>query len=225
MSRSISLLIGLALIVSGCAATLEPAPEAYRVGGIGRSAAASAAGVYIVASAEAWRGCPTDLRGVVTPMLVTVDNANGTRPVIIRYNHFALETDAGARLAAVPPFQITGSVIEPVRMSYYPRAGFHVAPYLSPYYPGWSAFHGPFVYDPFYYDRYFPTFARVRLPTNDMIQRALPEGAIDPGGRIAGFVYFEEIPKHTKAVTFVAALVEAGTSTEFGVVRIPFVVD
>lgn len=33
------------------------------------------------------------------------------------------------------------------------------------------------------------------LPTVDMIERALPEGVLDPGRRMSGFLYFEHLRK------------------------------
>ena len=50
----------------GCAHTLEPAPEARRVAGLGDAAVAESLGVEIIASANAWRGFPPDLEDGIT---------------------------------------------------------------------------------------------------------------------------------------------------------------
>jgi hypothetical protein len=63
----------------------------------------------------------------------------------------------------------------------------------------------------------------LELPTSDMLQRALPEGVLAPGGRISGFVYFDHV-LDVVHVTFVAHLIEVG-GDELGMIGIPFVVD
>lgn len=227
------LLLVLALLLAGCSATLRPAPGTVAIPGPGHGAIAEAAGVRIVAVAEAWRGYPEDLGSVVTPILVVVENGSARR-LGIRYDRFALESPDGRRLVAVPPFAVSGSVSVRVMAPYYPPVvGFGVAPYLSPYYPGWVVYSGDFphrrAHDHWRRDWPFfmahPTYAWVRLPTTDMIQRALPEGVVEPGGKITGFLYFDELPGSTRAVTFTATLVDAAGETPFGTVRIPFVVD
>ncbi|QDG49522.1 hypothetical protein FIV42_01850 [Persicimonas caeni] len=76
-----------------------------------------------------------------------------------------------------------------------------------------------------YYSRYYPLYAEYQLPTGEMLVRALPEGVIDPGGRITGFVYFEDlesIEPTPDRVTFRYVLVDAEANRRFGVVEIPF---
>lgn len=227
MSRTTALVIGLlALTAPGCATTLIPAPGAHRVPGVGHAADARLAGVHIVASAEAWSGSPSDLEDLVTPLLVTITN-DGQRPLEIRYEHFALQTPGGVTFAALPPFQVTGVALEPLG-NFGPTVafGFSVAPYLSPWYPGWSVYGGPFPFNAGYYGGYYgvySSYGQVRLPTGDMLQRALPEGVLAPGGRITGFVYFERV-LDVVHVAFVAHLVEVG-GQDFGAIEIPFIVD
>lgn len=227
MSRTTALVIGLlALVAPGCATTLIPAPEAHRVPGVGHAADARLAGVHIVASAGTWSGFPSDLEDLVTPMLVTITN-DGPRPLEIRYEHFALQTPGGVIFAALPPFQVTGFTLEPLG-DFGPTVGFgfSVAPYLSPWYPGWSVYGGPFPFNSGYYGGYYgvySSYGQVRLPTGDMLQRALPEGVLAPGGRITGFVYFERV-LDVVHVALVAHLVEVG-GRDLGVIEIPFIVD
>ena len=227
MPRTTALLIGLlALTGPGCATTLVPAPGAHHVAGVGHAADAWMAGVHIVASAGAWSAFPSDLGDIVTPMLVTITN-DGTRPLEIRYEHFALQTPGGVVFAALPPFQVTGFTLEPLN-EFGPTAGFgfSVAPYLSPYYPGWTVYGGPFPFNSGYYGGnygFHSAFGQIRLPTSDMLQRALPEGVLAPGGRISGFVYFDHV-LDVVHVAFVAHLIEVG-GQELGMIGIPFVVD
>jgi hypothetical protein len=58
-----------------------------------------------------------------------------------------------------------------------------------------------------------------------MIQRALPEGALDPGGFVKGFVYFPPLHRGRYGVTFTMALVDAKTNENFGTIDVPFRVE
>lgn len=77
--------------------------------------------------------------------------------------------------------------------AYYPPIGFRYAPYLSPYFIGAPIYGGRFATNPLYWDRYEPVMKTVSLPTVDMLRKALPEGVLEPGGRLDGFVYFEGV--------------------------------
>ncbi|MEW6300382.1 MAG: hypothetical protein AB1671_22035 [Thermodesulfobacteriota bacterium] len=214
------------LFLSGCAtATLQPAPWANIVPGPGAGAVAEQAGVRIEARAGAWRGIPTDLADVVTPLLVTLTNESA-QPLRVRYQEFQLVSATGETFAALPPFAVEGTVTQRIRPPLSPFFGFGVAPYLSPYYPWAAPFDGPFAFDPLYYHRYYPTFVRVRigLPTADMLEAALPEGVVEPQGRIAGFLYFERVGEEVARVDFRAELIDAQTEEDFGVITIPFLV-
>lgn len=213
-------LAGAALLA--CAGTLEPAPESRRVPGLARAAVADAAGVEIIAVAEAWRGHPPDLDTLVTPLLVTITNESA-RSLELRYEHFALVTPAGVQFAALPPFVVSGIAYAPVDFVY-PPMGFGLAPYLSPWYPGLSVWGGSFPYRADYYGSFYTAFERVPLPTGDMIQKALPEGVLSPGGRITGFLYFEPLAD-VRHINLVAALVDPTADERFGEIDIPFVYD
>jgi hypothetical protein len=229
MPRTLALVFGLGLLAltgpPGCATILIPAPGARLVASIGHGAEDEQDGVHIVASAGAWRGFPSDLDGIVEPMLVTVTNDSG-RALEIRYEHFDLVTPGGVAFVALPPFQVEGVTFEP---HYYSGPalgfGFSVAPYLSPWYPGSTVYGGPFPFNSGYYSGYYPYYAgyeRILMPTGDMIQRALPEGVLAPGGRVSGFIYFEQVTDVSR-VDFVARLVEVG-GQQFGAIQIPFIV-
>lgn len=232
MPRTIALFIGLlALTTPGCATMLVPAPGAHRVAGVGYAADERQAGVHIVAAGEAWTGFPSDLDDIVTPLLVTITN-DSDRTLEIRYEHFTLQTPGEVVFAALPPFQVSGFTLERIEPldTIGPMGGFglgfSVAPYLSPWYPGWSVYSGPFPFNSGYYGGYYGLYSgsgHIRLPTGDMIQRALPEGVLAPGGRISGFVYFERILDVVR-VAFVAQLIEVG-GQKFGTIHIPFIVE
>lgn len=218
-----SVLVG-ASIAAACGARpeLSPAPGAQPApAGPGRGAMATTAGVTVIARTDAWSGVPRRLDDV-TPVLVTIEN-EGDSPIRLRYDRFALLAPTGERYAAIPPFDVRGTEVEP--LSQYDLDGFYVAPHLARYYPWLRPYRGYFPYDGLYYDTYYPQFLRIRLPTGDMIQKALPEGVLSPGGRITGFLYFENPDGDTPRVNFTFEMVDAESERTVGVVAIPFIVD
>jgi hypothetical protein len=215
-------LIAVAIALGGCAAQLRPAPEALVLPGPGQAAIAETAGVRIVASAEAWRGDPESLDRIVTPMLVRVEN-DGAVAVQVRYEDFALVAEDGRRFAAIPPFNVRGVVSTPYR-GLYPVHRPGVSPFSS-FYPRLAIAPGLYPFDPFYDDAYWPYWYRwVNLPTGDMVQKALPEGVLQPGDRTTGFLYFEDVDK-ARRVTFEARLPVRDTNNRTVGLTIPFVVD
>ena len=203
---------------------LVPAPSAVIVPGPGDGATATVAGVRVEARVNAWKWGPATLEQSVTPVLVQIDN-NSTRPLLIRYTSLQLIGNAQRRLSAMPPYDINGTLQQSytVRNPFYGIAGFDVAPYLWRYYPFLTRFDGAFPYDSYYYDPYITRFRQVQLPTPEMIQRALPEGVLRPGGRLTGFVYFEPVSNDAERVRFKETFLDSRTHTAFGSVAIPFV--
>jgi hypothetical protein len=85
--------------------------------------------------------------------------------------------------------------------------------------PGWP---GPFPYDPVCGSRYYSLW-RAPLPTEDMLEKALPEGVLAEGGYLrSGFLYFEEVEEDLSRLDFTFELVDATSGEGFGTVRIPF---
>jgi hypothetical protein len=212
----------------GCARTtaeLSPAPDAMLIsGGIGQGATATVAGVQVVARTRAWHWDPTNLDTKVTPILLELQNT-GDRAVSVRYNHISLGDDAGNRFNVMPPYDIDATLSESytIRNPYYGFNRFAVAPYLSRWYPRFDRYDGAFAYDPGYYRPYVTEYARVALPTADMVQRALPEGVISAGGRAEGFVYFEAFHRGAKMLTLHVDIVDAVSGALLGTAQIPFV--
>jgi hypothetical protein len=205
----------LTLLLAGCAARLQPAPDARLVPGQPGAASAQADGVTVTAQAGAWRGRPPGLEMYVTPVLVTVDNASRA-PVRLRYADFALVDAGGRRFAAQAPFQVRGVVTEPLPYYAFPRG-----PFLVRDIAGRAVLVDPFWWDPFYLD--VPRYRRVELPTGDMVQLALPEKVVEPGARVSGFVYFERIERAASPVTLSVRLVDDRSGEPFATATIPFV--
>jgi hypothetical protein len=99
--------------------------------------------------------------------------------------------------------------------------GYDVSPTYGPIWRGLEAWAGPFDADPLYYDTYLAQWP-VNLPTEDMLEHALPEGVLKEDGEVAGFLFFQDVPAGMEAVRFQFDLVDAKTGQQFGSVSIPF---
>jgi hypothetical protein len=213
--------------MGSCAGSeLRPASDAVPAPLRGEAAVAEDAGVQVAASTGAWQARPANLETELTPVLVEILNRSG-RPLRIAYDAFRFTTEAGRSYAALPPYDIEGEVVRPVPggRPYYPYARFGGAPYLGGYYPQLGIYRGPFAFSNQHYGAYFPmwgAYPAVQLPTEDMLERALPEGVVEPGGRVGGFIYFQQI-EGSGPFAFHADLVDAGTGEQFGTIGIPFV--
>ena len=194
------------LLLAGCAAAqVDPAPTSGAAGD-----------VEIVVRAGAWRGWPADLSRFVTPIHVSLVN-RGAAPVRVSHDDFALVA-SGRRLPAVLPYEVRGVVHEspPVAL---PSEGFPPGAADPSAAPDW-ALRGPEVAieaDP---TRVGEQFA---LPSPDVLDRALPEGVVQPGGVASGFVYFERLGAHPGPVDLSARLVDARTGQSVGRAVLPIV--
>lgn len=223
----------MALVLAGvllsCAprGILRPAPDASLIPREKRMAFAEAAGIRLVADPGAWSGDPAALPQYFTPIHVTIEN-KGNRPVRIQYQDFSLEDSTGFQALPLPPHHITGTIAAaPPAPSVYPGYTYHkfyLYPYYAPYYVrGLSMWADPFDYDAFYYDHYY-SYWRTPLPTQDMIANAIPEGVLNPGGRLSGFVYFQKPQTSADRVELVFHAVDARNNETLGTLRIPFVI-
>lgn len=55
-----------------------------------------------------------------------------------------------------------------------------------------------------------------------MLRHAIPEGVINPGGHVAGYLYFQKLPKSASNVQFTMRLEGARSHRQFGTIQIPF---
>ncbi|MBN9681047.1 hypothetical protein JYJ93_01280 [Corallococcus sp. NCSPR001] len=221
------------MLMAGCAAEtkLRPLPEAGILQGGKSSAITEEAGVRLTADGSAWQGSPSDLERRVTPVYVRLEN-HGERPLRLQYKDFALVgQESRFRYSALAPLSLrrassSRDTEEPasIRPAVYPAGGVWVggrygyAPWRG-WGPGWyggpwgwgSPFYGPY---PYYYEQ--------PLPTEDMLNNALPEGTLEPGGTQEGFLYFQGVAHRENAVTLQLNLVDAQTGEPFGSMGIPF---
>jgi hypothetical protein len=230
------------LIVALAAACLHepelvPARGAQVLPGRAAVAVQEVNGVRVEVEANAWTGSPANLTDILVPVRVAIENRSG-RPLRIRYRDFALLGRSGFHYTALPPLTLRGSASNQapygqvtaaelrVTATFRPRffhRGFYVARPWAFYYPGLTPWAWGFAYDPSYYDRYYAGWPS-QLPSQDMLEEALPEGAIDDGGSVAGFVYFEPATRRERQVDFLLTLADAKDDVRLGAVDIPFVV-
>ena len=203
------------------------------------------AGVRLTVDGDAWRADPHNLGEVMMPLLVTIENHSG-RAIRIAYVQFDLLGGSGFRYPAIPPLQSRPAVGEltspaapalaeyhPARPSrVYPRfaprrihprfelRGFFIAPWFAPFYPGFAPWPYAFPYEPYIYSSYdaWPS----RLPTEDMLAAALPEGVVQDGGRVMGFLYFQGVQSRESHVQLEVRLIDAMNGQMVGTVSIPF---
>ncbi len=230
MKRLLVILVTAALGACASYPQLEPAPGATLANG--HRVVSEVDGVDVSVRTDAWKSDRSVLR-YTTPVQVTVEN-HSDRPVTLRYQDFALVADDGRVFSALPPFEIEGTIREPagrvLAHPIYRTPGFiydrfYVSPYYRHFYPSLTPFPGRFYYDPFYYDTYFTVWRDVDLPTDEMLERALPEGVVQPAGRVSGLIYFQPVDRRADTVEFRFDLVDSSDGDVFGEVSIPLQVD
>jgi hypothetical protein len=232
-ARGYGLAVVLMWVVAGCIpeAQLRPQPDARSLAGDPSAAVAEAAGVRLIADGAAWRGNPGNLERRLTPVEIRLENQSG-RTLSIRYELFDLVGESRFHYSALSPLDMEEARdAGPVCVAGYapryslglygswgPRRGLRGRSPWRPWWPG--PFYDPF-YDPFYGP---PPYVRCEepLPTEDMMDRALPEGSLENGGTVAGFLYFQGVADRERQVILQARLVDASTGEPFGELRIPF---
>ena len=182
-----------------------------------------AADVRVTVSAGIWNGKPSTLARSLTPLHITVENGSG-RELIVRYDEITVNGPALMH-EPLPPRELTGrQVIEksqdPIFVPRFEHSGFHGAPGYLPNFSELRPWDYPWDYDRNYYVRQYPKWP-VALPTLDMIEAALPEGVLEPRGRVSGFVYYEKLDPSMTDWTLAFDLIEPWSGLAFGTVRVP----
>ena len=220
------LLVAATVAASACArsyAELTPAVGTTPAPGPGEGASAIAAGVQVVAHTQAWHFDPPNLVSKATPILLEVTN-NSDRTILLHYDQIALTDAGGNKIDVIPPYNIEGTVSVPVTVQqpyYFGR--YTYAPYAYRFSPTYVRYNGGFAYDPQYYQPYVTIYTDIALPTPEMLQRALPEGAIQPGGTAGGFVYFKRFRRGEQVLTLRVNIVDETSGEIVGTAKIPFV--
>jgi hypothetical protein len=223
----------LMLAMAGCIpeAQLQPRPDARSLAGDTSAAVAETAGVRLIADGAAWKGHPGNLERRLTPVEIRLENHSG-RTLSIRYELFDLVGESRFRYSALSPLLMEeANDAGPTCVAgYMPRYSWGLNASWGPR-RGWRGrslwrpwWQSPY-YDPFY-DPYYgpPPYVRCEepLPTEDMLDRALPEGSLEDGGTVAGFLYFQGVADRERQVVLQARLVDAKSGEPLGELSIPF---
>jgi hypothetical protein len=166
----------------------------------------------MIARARAWNGNPPTLSQYVLPVWLEVENHSG-KTLSLRYDSFRVKSppDNPEMLRAVPPSQVKGNAIIPVSAV---PAEFRLE----------DEWIGEWVESDL--DQYVAhAYWREPLPTKEMLRRAIREGLVADGRKIAGFVYFQKTRPDVAGLTLSADLVDAATSQSFGRIEIPLIVE
>lgn len=215
----------VALTLTGCLGVAELSPAGGLPSPLDEAASARVGQVELTAQAARWPDLPIERE--VTPLRILLRNES-ERPIRLSYEDFELvRTDTGRRYAALPPLAIEGTIEKP--LAHYDRPGFgherfRVAPHHAWYYPGLQPWPETFAYDDLYYRSWYGRWAEIPLPTPEMVAAALPEGVVQPGGFVDGWLYFERLPAERGPVEFRFQLVDAESEDVVGVATIPFLV-
>lgn len=191
-------------------------------------------GVKVTVLRDTWSGA-TDISKHVTPIKVRISN-NADKSVRVTYNNLQLEGRWGRDFDAVSPFKVEGTVqklvtvraYEPIAAPHLVYHEFYVDPHYDWVYPGIGAYDYDYdvYYDPDYYTSSYSYWKDTKLPTSDMLSRALPEGVIKPRGSVEGYVYFEKMDTSTdKMVELEVDLVDADSGKRFTSVDVEFELD
>ncbi|MFZ5441142.1 MAG: hypothetical protein ACOZQL_14125 [Myxococcota bacterium] len=240
MRRVMTLLCGVALFA--CTPRLDPVGP---VPGAERFAFVEAEGVRLWASGSSWDGQPANLEEFLTPVLVTIENVSG-RQLRLTPADLTLVGSSGMHYAALPPLKadvrselgLEGQVVladyhraVPVRPAPRPHPGhapppkrFWVVRPWVPFHVGVPLWPAPWPWWSVHWHTTHYAQWPVPLPSDDMIRRALPEGVLDDGGTVSGFVYFPQLGARERTVKLELKLADATTGTEWGVARVQFLV-
>lgn len=204
----------IALALTACAHSKQPAsgPGAMTSQGSGRGVAGESAGVRVVARVRTWNGDPPTLSQYVVPIWIQIENRSG-KALWLGYSGLYMEdpNDSQARLPAVPPGSVKGKATIP---------GSAVPPEFGPE----DLWMGTWL-EPGFDDHLASTiYWQEDMPTREMLRRAIREGVLANGRKVAGFVYFPRTKQDPAALTLRTELVDATNKQAFGRIDIPLAV-
>ena len=182
-------------------------------------ASARVAGVRVRVFGDPALALPAFAVDDVTAVRLVVEN-HGDEPVRLRYRELSLVEPDGRQRLALPPVVV--DAVPPAGVSTaFQHTRFLVAPGYERVHTSLAAWTGPFAHDPYYAPTYYARWAPP-LPTTELVSRALPEGVLEPGGRVDGLVYFEGVSPLSGEVTLVVQLVSAESAALLGNAHIAF---
>jgi hypothetical protein len=193
---------------------------------VDRSTAASdtVAGVRVTVRAGAWSANPANLEEFFTPVRVAIRNGSD-HPLRIRYSELVIRSPA-LDFEPLPPRKLVRRDVElrseeAVLVPRFEHSGFRIAGHYVPSFSELRPWDYPFDADGPWYERQYLRWTG-SLPTVEMIETALPEGVLEPGGELAGFLYYPDLDAPRKQeLRFEADLIDARTALSFGQIVLP----
>jgi hypothetical protein len=210
----------LFLGLCGCGhGSLVPAPSAKVISGAPNAAFLEIAGVSCSADTGAWPERAAKPPDGVVPVKVRVRNQSG-KPIRLLAEDFVLLGKSGQKYRPIPVLPLDAE--NPPRLTpVFASVKFYVAPRFRAAYPTLEPWSSGLERDQALYDRQFDRWGK-RRPTLQMIRMALPEGVLEDGGLISGFLYFESPLEDEDRVTFQADFVPGEGSGTVASIEIPF---
>jgi len=187
-------------------------PDAMTPQRSSQSLLGESAGVRVVAKMQTWHGDPPTLSRYVLPVWVQIDNHSG-KALLLRYRDISMASlnDGQVTLAALVPAMVKGKATIPVAD-------------VPPEFGLQDTWMGTWL-EPDFDDHLASRMSwQENLPTKEMLRRAIREGVVADGKKVAGFVYFPRPKQDPAALTLRADLVDAATQLSFARVEIPLAI-
>ncbi len=210
----------------GCGhGTLVPASSASIVPNAPSAAYSIAEGVRCSANVGAWNGRENEIPSFVVPVKVRIKNASGG-PIRVRYEDFSLVGRKGRSYRPVPvlPMDADARKRIPKLAPIYAASKFFVAPGFHDVYATLEPWTAPLERDDELYERLFRRWGK-QPPALDVLRVALPEGVLDDGGVVTGYLFFESPLDKEDRVTFEATFGGGDGQTTVASIEIPFKIE
>ena len=174
---------------------------------------------------DRWPG-PARIKSNITPLEVTIQN-RGSTPVLLALSRLRLVGRNGEVFRALPLFHVKAStggepqLSDPfeVRDLKFETRGFRLAPTYRVAYRGIPIAEERVGLSPDYYKLY-DYYSGKPLPTTGMRRRGIPEGIIDPGGEVKGYLFFEDVSRSAKPVTLHYEIVDPTSGASTGSIQV-----
>lgn len=184
--------------------------------------------VKVTVSSDAWTGDP-EIKKKVTPLMLSIENEN-EQPIQVTYDNISLVSEDGDVYHGLPVYDVKGEIENMILAdtnalvveSEIDYERFYLYPLYNPIYTDMPLAESEFYEEPGYYKEYYKRWPGDNLPTEEIKNKALPEGILTKGGTLSGFVYFEKVDPDLETVTFKTNLINAETNQVFGTVELPF---
>ena len=184
--------------------------------------------VQVTVSSDSWVGSP-EVRNEVTPLKITVAN-NNENPIKITYDNMKLVSEDSTVFTALPIYNLIGTVndvqLAPehnvIVESEIDHDRFYIYPMYTRVYNNIPITDYKYFEDPSYYSQYYSEWNETGMPTAGMRNLALPEGILDNGGSISGFVYFQKVDADVESVELSMDIINAENNEVLGNIQLPF---